>query len=62
MARRRGSAKAGATPPDASLEVRLNGRLKAMFQAIEKEKAPTLLPDLDALPRPRAYRASPDQA
>ena len=56
MARKKGSAKAAGAPPDASLEVRLDSRLKAMFQAIEKEKAPTVLPDLDTLPKPRGYR------
>lgn len=39
--------------PDASLEARLDDRLKAMFEAIKKERAPTALPDLKTLPRPR---------
>jgi hypothetical protein len=62
MALKRGSIRAGGAPSDASLEARLDSRLKAMFQAIEREKAPTLLPDLDALPRPRGSRRIPDQA
>ena len=56
MTRRRDSTKVAGAPPDASLEVRLDSRLKAMFQAIEKEKAPSVLPDLDTLPRPRGHR------
>ena len=56
MSRKKGSPKAVGAPADASLEVRLDSRLKAMFQAIEKEKAPTVLPDLDTLPRPRGHR------
>ena len=53
MARKPNTHNGAAAPEEGSPEARLDGKLKAMFEAIERRSGPSVLPDLGSLPKAR---------
>ena len=53
MARKVRPPVGGASPRSGPPEARLDDKMKAMFEAVERRSSPNLLPDLDSLPKAR---------